>query len=187
LHDFFENMSGRRADEIAYRVGGELSAGGSDGLIEDGERVAHGAVAGFGQQGESVVVGFDVFARDEIAKLGDDGVELHGAETEMLAARADGLRNVLGLRGRQHEDDVIGRLFQRFEQGVESGVGDLVSFVENVNLETVAGGAIARGLAEFADFVDAAVGGGVDFDDVDGVAGANFGAGFADAAGLRTG
>ena len=33
-----------------------------DGLIEDGESVAHGAVAGFGEQGESVVIGFDFFA-----------------------------------------------------------------------------------------------------------------------------
>ena len=184
LHHLFENVSGRGADQIANRVGSDFSAGGSNGLIEDGERVAHGTVAGFGEQGESVVVGFDVFARDQIAKLGDDGVELDGAETEMLAARADGLRNILRLRGREHEDDVVGWLFQSLEQCVEGRVGDLVSFVENVDLETVAGGAIAGALAEFADFVDAAVGGGVDLDDVDGVAGANFGAGFADAAGL---
>ena len=184
LHDFFENVRGGGADQVAHGVGGEPSAGGSNGLIENGERVAHGAVAGFGEQGESVVVGFDVFARHQVAKLADDGVELHGAETEMLAARADGLRNVLRLRGREHEDDVIGRFFQRLEQGVEGGVGDLVGFVENVDFEAVAGGTVTRGLAEFADFVDAAVGGGVDFDHVDGVAGANFGAGFADAAGL---
>src|SRR5580698_9041715 len=50
-------------------------------------------------------------------------------------------RNVFGLRGGEHEDDVVGWLFQRFEQGVECGVGDLVSFVENINLEPVAGGA----------------------------------------------
>ena len=157
---------------------------GRDGLIEDGERVAHGTVAGFGEQGEGVVVGFDFFARDQVAQLGDDGVELDGAKAEVLAARADGLRNVLGLRGGQHEDDVVGGLFQSFEQGVESGVGDLVGFVENVDLEAVAGRAIAGGFAEFADFVDAAVGGGVDFDDIDGIAGADLGAGFADAAGL---
>ena len=117
--------------------------------------------------------------------MGNDGVEFDGAKTEVLAARADGLRNIFGLRGGEHEDDVVGRLFQRFEQGVECGVGNLVGFVENVDLKAVAGGAIASGLAEFADFVDATVGGGVDFDDVDGVAGANLGAGFADAAGLR--
>ena len=103
----------------------------------------------------------------------------------MLAARADGLRNILRLRGRQHEDDVAGRLLQRLQQSVEGGVGDLVRFVENVDLEAVARGTIAGGLAQFADFVDAAVGGGVDLDDVDGVSGPNLGAGIADAAWLR--
>ena len=105
----------------------------------------------------------------------------------MLAARADGLRDILGLGGGHHENDVAGRLFERFEQGVEGGVGDLVGLVENVDFETVAGGAIAGGVAEFADFVDAAIGGRVNFDHVDGVAGANLGAGIADAArlGLR--
>ena len=95
--------------------------------------------------------------------------------------------NVLGLRGGEHEDDVVGRLFQSLEQRVEGGVGDLVGFVEDVDFEAVAGGAIAGGFAEFADFVDAAVGGGVDLDDVDCIAGANLGARFADAAGFRNG
>ena len=59
-----------------------------------------------------------------------------------------------------------------------------MGFVEDIDFEAVARGLVAGGLAEFADFVDAAVGGGIDFNDVDGVASANFGAGFADAAGL---
>ena len=129
-----------------------------------------------------------IFSRaDQIAKLADDVVKLDRPKAEVLAAGADGLRNVFGLRRGQHEDDVIGRLFQRLQQRVEGGVGDLVSFVENVNFEAVAGGTVARGLAEFADFVDAAIGGGVDFDYVDRVSGANFRAGFTDAAGLGTG
>ena len=112
---------------------------------------------------------------------------MHGVKAEVLAARADGLRNVLGLRGRHHEDDVVGRLLQRLQQRVEGGVGDLVRLVEDVDLVAVARGAIAGGVAQFADLVDAAVGGGVDLDHVDGVAGANLGAGVADAAGLGRG
>src|SRR3984893_14328926 len=77
------------------------------------------------------------------------------------------------------------RFFESFEERVESGVGDLVRLVENVNLEAVASGPITGPLAEFADFVDAAVGGRVDFDYIDGVTGANFSTGFADAARLR--
>ena len=87
--------------------------------------------------------------------------------------------------GRQ--DDVVGRLLQRFQQSVKSCVGNLVSFVENVNLKTVTRWTIARGLPEFADLVDSAIGGCVDLDHVDRISGANFGAGFAHAARLRHG
>ncbi len=68
----------------------------------------------------------------------------------------------------------VGRLFEGFEQGVEGGVGNLVGFVEDVDFVAVAGGCVAGGVAEFANLVDAAVGGGVDLDDVDGVALADF-------------
>ena len=84
-------------------------------MIEDGERVAHGAVAGFGEERESVVVGLDFFARDKIAELADDVVKLDCAKAEMLAAGADSLRDVLGLRGGEHEDDVVRRLFERLQ------------------------------------------------------------------------
>ena len=86
LHHLFEDVSGRGAHEVANGVGGNLSVGGGDGLIEDGERIAHGAVAGFGKQGESIVVGFDFFARNQVAQLRDDGVEFDGAKAEVLAA-----------------------------------------------------------------------------------------------------
>ena len=184
LHHLFENVGGSGADQVADGVSGDASAGGGNGLIEDGERIAHGAVTGFGEQGESVIIGFDFFAGDQVTQLGDDGVELDGAKTEMLTARADGLGNVLRLRGGEHEDDVVGGLLQGFEEGVEGCVGDLVGFVKDVDFEAVPGRTVAGGLAEFADFVDAAVGGGVDFDDVDGVTGSDFGAGLADSAGF---
>ena len=102
----------------------------------------------------------------------------------MLAARTDGLWNVLRRRGRQHENDVVRRLFQRLQQGVESSISDLMSFVKNVNFETVAGRTVTRGLTKFADFVDAAVGGGIDFNNVDRVSGADFSARLTYAAGL---
>src|SRR5207245_2752459 len=89
LHHLFKNVSGGGAHQVTDRVGGNFSAGGGNGLVEDGEGVAHGAVAGFGEQGQRIVVGFDFFSCDQVAQLGDDGIELDGAEAEVLAARAD--------------------------------------------------------------------------------------------------
>ena len=168
-------------------VGGVLHGCGGDGLIHDGERVAHGAVSGLGEQGESAIVGVDAFGRCDAAKLAEDVDELHGVKREVLTARADGLGQVLGLGGGHHEDDVVGRFLERFEESIEGGVGDLVRLVEDVDFVLVARGAVSGGVAEFADLVDAAVGGGVDFDDIDGVAGADLGAGLTDFAGLGGG
>ena len=97
------------------------------------------------------------------------------------------LGNVLGLGRRHHEDDVVGWLLEGFEQRVEGGVGDLVGFVEDVDLVAVARRTVTGGVAQLANLVDAAVGGRVDLDHIDGVAGANLGAGLADAAGLGGG
>ena len=72
-----------------------------------------------------------------------------------------------------------------FSNALKRRIGNLVGFVEDVDLEAVARRTITRRLAQFADLVNAAVGGGVDFDHIDGVAGANLAAGIANPARLR--
>ena len=108
-------------------------------------------------------------------------------KAEVLAAGADGLGNILGLRGGHHEDDVRRGLFQGFEQRVEGRIGNLVGFVEDVDFVPIPAGRVAGGVAQFANLVDAAIGGGIDLDHVYGVALANFNAGVANAAGLGGG
>ena len=108
-------------------------------------------------------------------------------KTEMLAARADGLGNILRLGGRHHENDVRRRLFQRLEQRVEGGVGDLVGFVENVDLVAVARRTIPRRLAQLADLINAAVSGSVNLDHIHRAALADFHARIAFSAGGGSG
>ena len=120
-------------------------------------------------------------------QLRQNVVELDGMKAEVLAAGADSLRNILRLRGRHHEDHVRRWLFESLEQRVEGGFGDLVGFVENIDFVTVAGGGIAGGVAQFANLVNAPVGGGVDLDHVHGVALTDLDAGVAHAAGFRRG
>ena len=142
----------------------------SDGLIHDGEGIAHGAVAGFGEQGEGGVVDVELFLGGDGAELADDVVELDGVKAEVLAARADGLRNVLGLGGGKHEDGPVGRLFEGLEERVPGGVGDLVRLVEDDDLVlALVGGASLNLGGEQARVVDAAIGGGVDLFDVEGM------------------
>ncbi len=187
LHYGFQCGCRSGADQAANGIEREVVRGGGDGLVEDGERVAQRAVARFGEQGESVVVGGDLFFGYDVAELPHDVFELHRAKTEVLAAGADGLGNIFGLRGGHHEDHVAGRLLQRFKERIEGSVGDLVRLVEDVDFEAIARRTVAGAFAQFADLVDAAIGGGVNFNHIDRVAGTNLGAGIAYAAGFGHG
>src|ERR1700724_769368 len=62
-----------------------------------------------------------------------------------------------------------------------------MSFVEDVDLETVACRTVARAFAQLANLVNAAVGGCIDLDYIDRISGADLSAGFADATRLRHG
>jgi hypothetical protein len=92
------------------------------------------------------------------------------AEVEPLAAGLDRREDLVGLGGGEDELDMIRRLFEDLEQGVEGAGAEHVDFVDDVNLEAGAGRAIEGVLAEVADVVHAVVGGPVDLDDIDVVA-----------------
>ncbi len=186
-HDLFEHGGIDGADQFANRGGGERRAAAGNGLVHDGKRVAHGAVASFGEQGERVVIDGEMFLLGDAAQLLDDVQKTHGMKAEVLAARTDGLGDVLGLRGGHHEDRPGRRLLEGLEQGIEGGIGDLVGFVEDENPIAVARRLGGCGGDQPAHFVDAAIAGSIDFDDIHGADGAlaNLAAGVTNAAGLR--
>ena len=99
---------------MANGIGGQAVSAGRYGLVENGERVAHGTVPSFGDQGQRVLIGFDFFARGEIAQLSKDFFETDGTKAEMLATGTDSLRDVLGLGSGEHEDYVSRRFLKRF-------------------------------------------------------------------------
>jgi len=79
--------------------------------------------------------------------------------------------------GGQHELQVLGRLFQRLEQGVEGVLGELVRLVNHEDLEAADRGLVGCPLDQLADLVDAAVGGRVQLHIVDVAVGVDFAAG----------
>src|SRR5260370_27675132 len=72
-----------------------------------------------------------------------------------------------------------GRLFQRLQQRVERLLRQHVDFVDDVNLEAGAGGAILDILSNVSDFLDAPIAGAVDLQDIHVFAGSNVAAHFA--------
>ena len=120
----------------------------------------------------------------DLAHAVDQIVEIDRAKTEVLAARRDRRRNLVRFRGAENEHRPRRRLFDGLQQRVEGFVRNLVRFVDDENLVAVARGLIADVLAQFAHFIDAAIGRRVDLDDVDRSARRDFEAARANAAGL---
>ncbi len=175
--NFAEGIEGEEAEEFADFGFFKIVAAAGDGLIECREGVTNAALADLGDDAEGFERCLDAFLFADPLHAGDEFVEVHTAEAELLAAGSNGGGDLVGLCGAENEDDPFGRFFEGLEEGVEGFGGDLVGFVDDKDFVLVASGAVADVLAEFAHFVDAAIGGGVDFDDVRGVTGGDLGAG----------
>ena len=80
--------------------------------------------------------------------------------------------NLVSFGSAEDEDNPFRRLFQSLQQSVESFFGNLVRFVDDEYFVVIARRTIADVFADLAHFIDAAIGSGVDFDDVDRVSGA---------------
>src|SRR5581483_4122518 len=103
-------------------------------------------------------------------------------EVVALKPRQYRVRHLLRFGGRQDELDVGRRLLERLEQGVECLIGELMGFVDDVDLEAVASGAIAEVFDDRARIIDLPVRRAVDLAYVEGAPGADFDAGGAFAA-----
>ena len=109
----------------------------------------------------------------------------HGPQVELQTARQHRDRHFLGIGGGQHELEVFGRLFQGFQHGIESRVGEHVHFVNHEHLETTLHRLVNRLLQKLLHLVDAAVGGGIELGVIHKAATVDVGTGLAHATGLR--
>src|SRR5690606_38928801 len=86
---------------------------------------------------------------------------------ELQAAGQHRHRQFLWIRGRQQKLDVRRWLLQGLQQGVETGGGEHVDFVDQVNLEASAGRRILDVLQQLAHILHFSAGGRVNFNQVD--------------------
>jgi len=109
----------------------------------------------------------------------------HLLQIELQAARQHGDRYLLRVRGREDELHVRRRLFQRLEHRVERMPGELMHFVDHVDLVAAAGRRIGRLVQQRSHVVDAAVARGVHLDVIDEAPRIDLLTGRADPAGRR--
>ena len=159
-----------QSQEVPYGVGLDAACRRAEQLVEDGLRVAHAPCGQAGDHADRVRIRLAAVGRQDALELAGDLRDGETPDVEPLEPRQDGRREVLRVGRREHERHEVGRLLERLEEGVPGVLRDLVGLVEDVDLAPEVGGGVAQALAQLADIVDAAIGRGVDLDQVQGPA-----------------
>ncbi len=162
-----QNLAARRQSEHREHVRlGDFLAAKADQLVQRRFRVAHAAVSPARDGVQRGVIDLDVFLFRDLSQVLDNKRRGNAPQIKALAAGKDGGDDLFRFGGGEHEFDVRRRFFQRLEQRVERLLGQHVNFVNNINLEARGGRDVLDRLAQFADLVDAAIAGAVDFQHV---------------------
>ena len=155
------------AEHLPHVLGAHRPGRMRDRLIEQRERIAHGAFRGARDQRQRLGVRRDrLLAGDALQMLHQQG-GIDPAQVEALAARQHGDRDFADFGRGEHEFGVRRRLLQRLEQRVEGGAGKHVHFVEDVHLVAGGNGRVAHGLVDRAHVLDPVMRGGVHLDNVE--------------------
>ncbi len=138
----------------------------SHDLVEQAEGVAHAPLSLAGDGGQGLGRHADAVLLAHRLQPPDDLPSSQTVEVVALAAGGNGDGDLVCLGGGQHEGHVPRRLLQRFQQGVEGGLGQHMNLVDDVDLVLEFSRGKLDVVPQAADVVDATVRGGVDFDDV---------------------
>ena len=92
---------------------GHVAAGVADGLIEDGEGVAHAAVGFLGDDVEGLGLGLDALLLGHVLQVADDVGDGDAGEVVDLTAGEDRGEDLVLLRGGEDEDGVVWRVLRK--------------------------------------------------------------------------
>ena len=146
---------------------GDVLARKTHHLVEDGERVAQGAVGLLCDDVQRLGFGIDAFALCDIGQVLGDVVHRDALEVEDLAARQNGRDDFVFFRRGEDELGVRRRLFQSLQEGVESGRRKHVDLVDDIHLVLSDLRRDPHLVDETADVIHRVVGSGVEFVDVE--------------------
>ena len=129
-------------------------------------RIPKAAPGVAGHQAQGVRVYGHSFRPGDFFQTGVNQIGGNAAEVKPLATGDNRRENLVGLGGAKDENDMAGRLFQGFQEGVGGRVGEHVGFVDDVDLAAALDGGKVDLFPYIPNLVDSAVAGGVKFDDV---------------------
>ena len=89
------------------------------GLVEDGQGIAHAAIGFLGNHVQRILLVGNAFLFSHHLQMIHDVGNGHALEVVDLATADDGGENLVFLGGGKDKDDMSGRFFQRFKEGIE--------------------------------------------------------------------
>jgi hypothetical protein len=157
VDDFFQQRPDEIAAERAQHVGDlrtrDLAAAVRDRLVEEAETVADAPGRRAADECERGLLERDLLGLEHALEVRRDRRRRKGRQVELQAAREDRDRELLGIRGRENELDVLRRLFECLQHRVERMPREHVHLVDDVDLEAARSRHVLRGVEELAHLV----------------------------------
>ncbi len=173
VNELGERFGRQAPGHLAHAIDRDLAASEGDDLIEQGLSIAHAAPRIGGDPVQRARLEGEAFVFQDRLETGRDVIDRDPAELVTLTTGADRLWKFLRFRGGEDELDMLRRLFESLEKGVETLGSQHVDLVDDVDLESSRGRRITHVFPQRPDIVDPPVGGGIDLDHVDGAPGRN--------------
>ena len=183
-HHFPAGLLPRHAQAGIHPLGGQFSHGGGGALIQKAQAVPQSAVSQTGQHPGGAVVQVNALLVSHILQPGGDILLADPPERKPLAPGQNGGRDLMQLCGGQDEQQMLRRLLDDFQQGIEGRNGEHMNLVDDIHPHFHLGGGIDGVVPEVPDVIHAIVGGSIDFQHVHAGAGIDGPAGLAAVAGV---
>ena len=162
----------------------QLSRGRGGALVKQTQAVPHSAVRQTGDHPRRAVVKINVLLIGDVLQPRRDVLLTDAPEGKPLAPGQNRRRNLVQLRGRKNEQQMLRRLLDDLQQRVEGRNGEHMHLVDDIYPHFHLRRRINGVVPQVADVVHAVVGRGVDLQHVHAGAGIDGLAGFADVAGV---
>ncbi len=168
VHDRVEQGAVRIAEQgRRHGVRHTLVGRAGQQLVHDRHGVTHGSGTRPHDEREDPVLDVAVLLAAHLGEILAQRPGRHEPERVVMGTRPDGADDLLGLRGREDELEVLRRLLDHLQQGVEPRRCDHVRLVDDVDLVTTGRGPEERLLPQVTGVVHATVRSGVDLDHID--------------------
>ena len=157
LDQIVENAFRHHAQQFAHLHIGNRVAAIRNGLFQQRQPVAHAAFRRPRQHRHRARLDLYFFFRRDPLDLFRDFREGQRPKLKKLRPRLDRLHQIFRARRRQNKHHSFRRLFQGFQQGIRSFIGELVRFIQNHNFVAAIRRRVPHHLAQFANLIDTAV------------------------------